>query len=550
MSDDDPYCLHLNNNHRDNNNDDNSAPASDDDSNTASVGSSNRLSDDSGIEDWSDDMTVQAELQQPLRSEDKHNNSPLAELLNTSISPIKDEASLIPSSECIFPMLPDMYPLHDVVKIHDTKQDVLSDDAVPGVCGLYNLGNTCFMNAALQCLFATPSLKDLLKDGNTLRSNGGIEHVEDSENVLLLAERFQELFQKVMTGKYSVVRPDQFHNSVARLHPTLGDYKQHDSQEFLSFLLNTLHELLNQGRGRHRNNIVQNNGSSSSSDFSESSVSMKRLKMDNEVQMEPDAGVDCEEHVSKSEAAWRTYTADNQSQIIESFHGQFQSVITCDKCSFVSTTYEPFMSLSLPIPHAMEKQFIITWIPSLKLSALPGMTSARKYCVTVSKSATCADLKSAFLSLLRKTDDQLHTDQMVLVEAKQSASVSVLDDRTLISYISKEKDIYAIEVVQGCDKQSSLTSEMFVDEVVNGNGNHKMADIQMDGGMSFEDDQKTNSVEGAATWHSCGICLEEIFDEELKVHLVCGGLLCDPCLTNMIEVSEPPSYNMSPVHRG
>lgn len=44
--------------------------------------------------------------------------------------------------------------------------------------------------------------------------------------------------------------------------------------------------------------------------------------------------------------------------------------------------------------------------------------------------------------------------------------------------------------------------------------------------------------QGAAAWHSCGICLEEIFDEELKVHLVCGGMLCDTCLMNLADMNK------------
>ena len=46
----------------------------------------------------------------------------------------------------------------------------------------------------------------------------------------------------------------------------------------------------------------------------------------------------------------------------------------------------------------------------------------------------------------------------------------------------------------------------------------------------------------ASTWHSCSICLEEKFDEELKVHRICGGLLCKECLGKTIEISEGKSF--------
>ena len=31
-------------------------------------------------------------------------------------------------------------------------------------------------------------------------------------------------------------------------------------------------------------------------------------------------------------------------------------------------------------------------------------------------------------------------------------------------------------------------------------------------------------------WHTCGVCLEEMVDNDLLTHTVCGALLCGECL--------------------
>ena len=75
--------------------------------------------------------------------------------------------------------------------------------------------------------------------------------------------------------------------------------------------------------------------------------------------------------------------------------------------------------------------------------------------------------------------------------------------------------LYAVECQKfevACDADNSLTS-----------GDD--ADMGTD-----ESKQTVLPKEGPMGWHTCGICLEDIFDDNLMVHSVCGGILCKDCL--------------------
>ena len=192
--------------------------------------------------------------------------------------------------------------------------------------GLKNLGNTCYMNSILQCLSGTIPLIRFFLDG-TYRTNLNKKNPLGTKGIV--AESFAQISKQIWTDEnQTVLNPSQFKESISNFAKQFKGVEQHDSQEFLSFLMDGLHEDLNIAR------LVNPN--------------IKPDKIpDNEDEMYND------EELSKKN--WERYLKFNNSIIVNLFQGQLRNQLTCLYCGKTSTTFNPFMYLSLPIPNTKSK---------------------------------------------------------------------------------------------------------------------------------------------------------------------------------------------------
>jgi len=248
-----------------------------------------------------------------------------------------------------------------------------------GIVGLYNMGNTCYLNSSIQCLSHTPIFRDYftskvyLNDINTTNPLGHKGLLAQVSAVLFnsMWKRFsqgQSQPSKRITapGSYAPVSataltPKTFKDSLGKFNDHFAGNEQHDAQELLAFMLGGLSEDLNR--------IVDK-------PYIEAPDSDGR----------PDSEL--------ADIWWSNHLKREMSIIVALFTGQYKSLLTCRTCKYESARFEPFSFLQLPLPEDDQISVSLVYYPTK-----PG-AEILKYAVRVRHDGKLGDVLIALARVL------------------------------------------------------------------------------------------------------------------------------------------------------
>ena len=190
-----------------------------------------------------------------------------------------------------------------------------------GLVGLNNLGNTCYMNTGIQCLsncelltkyFLEKHYVNFINKDNPIGSGGEI------------VEKYAQLINHLWYGNRECVSPIQFKKAFGKMYEAFNGSRQQDTQEFISYLLDTLHEDLNK---------VLKKPYIETKDLPSNLTDEEIFKIKKDI-----------------------YLCRNQSFIHDLICGFYKSTVFCPdkKCNNITKSFEPFNMITLSLVNEAE----------------------------------------------------------------------------------------------------------------------------------------------------------------------------------------------------
>ena len=186
-----------------------------------------------------------------------------------------------------------------------------------GICGLKNMGNTCYINSITHCLNNNRDFIDYLLT-DTYKEDLNKDCPID------LLEHFIELSKQIYAQKEKYVHPGKYLLKIKSIAETdacyseLIGYGQADSQEFLQFFLEKIHE---------------------------------QLKYKVEMNVSGEIKNDTDRLAVLAYKSLHTHFKDSYSKIVKDFYGiEYSKIFSPNIQDYKSETMTPFSMLTLEIP--------------------------------------------------------------------------------------------------------------------------------------------------------------------------------------------------------
>lgn len=285
----------------------------------------------------------------------------------------------------------------------------------PGVTGLVNHGNTCFINAVLQCIAHTDILAEYfvldkykidLSRRNKLNSKKFGSKGELTEQLALL-------LKALWACKYHPDLTIAFKQVVEKHGSQYKGRQQHDALEFLQWLLDKVHEDLNTASKRK----------------------FKSVKTSGK----PDEVIAAE--------TLENYKRCNNSFIQGVFQAQYRSSLSCSRCKSQSNTFDPFQCLSVQLPQVNKQSIYVTVVYTNQ--------QPRQVKIGLSLQSGCTIYE---LRDMLQSDTSIEMSRMLITEIEDSRFHRTFSDSQCISLITEIDPIYCIETPELKDISDDTTS--------------------------------------------------------------------------------------------
>jgi ubiquitin C-terminal hydrolase len=186
--------------------------------------------------------------------------------------------------------------------------------------GIFNLGNTCYINVIMQILFNCDDLNDYVF------SNQFFHDLKKKDNMNSLLYKYHVIIRKLMIerkkGKnVKKIKPIEFINKF-RNEFSMFSFHQQDAQEGCTYLIDNFH-----------NSIA-------------SDINNLQELYNNRIQINMTTD---KKLILKSYKSWEQFYKKDYSKLIDIFFGQFINKSTCKTCGYEYQSFEPFNNLQVSV---------------------------------------------------------------------------------------------------------------------------------------------------------------------------------------------------------